>query len=51
MKVNHKYTKNNVKPIIDDKYKKFFYKKHYQTISTNGIVAYKICESIVSQLA
>lgn len=51
MKVNRRGMKNNFRPAIDDKYKQFLYKKHYQTICTNGIIAYKICESIVSQLA
>ncbi len=50
MKVNRGGIKNYVRPIIDDKLKNYLYKKHYQTICTNGIVTYKICESIVSQL-
>lgn len=43
MKVNRGEIKNNVRPILDEQYKKYFYKKYHQTICTNGIIAYKIC--------
>ncbi len=51
MKVNRKGIKNNIKPIIQEEFKGHMYKKHYQTICTNGLVTFKICRSIVEQLS
>lgn len=47
MKFSRKGIKNNFRPLIEENFKPFMYKKYYETICTNGLVTFKLCRSIV----